>query len=116
MVVIVIGWYSFLYIYYFINSPFDDRPFDRKLWIDNYDNQNPDNPRAEMIYDLKKNYLKTEMTRREIIQLLGKPDRRDEKHFMSYLVGMQGFAADPGQLEFEFNGEAKVVKYYLVER
>ncbi len=113
---IVIGWYSFLFIDYFASSPFDDRPFGRELWIKNYNNPDPNNPRAEMITDLTKNYLKTNMTRKQVINLLGKPDRRDEKRFISYLIGMQGFASDPGQLELEFNDEKKLVGYHLVER
>ncbi len=115
-VVIAVGWYGFLFLSYVSSSPFDNRPFDQESWIKNFDNQNPDNPRAEMISDLMKNYLKTDMTRSEVIKLLGKPDRRDEKHFISYLIGMQGFVSDPGQLELEFSDEKKLVKYYLIEK
>lgn len=100
----------------YLDTPFDNRAFDRELWIINYDNYHPDNPRAEMIYDLKRNHLRAGMTRGEVIKLLGKPDRRNKRHFISYLIGMQGFVADPGQLEFELNDENRVIKFYLVER
>lgn len=105
----------FVFINYF-DTPFDNRVFDRELWIRNYDNYHPDNPRAEMIYDLTKNHLRAGMTKGEVIKLLGKPDRRNKRHFISYLIGMQGFVADPGQLEFELNDENRVIKFYLVER
>lgn len=113
--VAVVGWYAFVFIVV-TDKPFYDSAFDQRTWHKNYDNPAPDNPRAEMVGDLIGNYLKPGMTRREVMQLLGKPDRRDERRFISYLIGMQGFASDPGQLEIEFSDEKKVVKYYLVER
>ncbi len=114
-IVIIVSWGALVLIDY-IDTPFDNRDFDHELWIRNYDNYHPDNPRAEMIADLIENHLRPGMTKSEVIKLLGKPDRRNERRFISYLVGMQGFAADPGQLEFEFNDENKVTKFYLVER
>lgn len=107
---------GFLLIRHVFSPPFDDRPFDRGVWIKNYDNQHPDNPRVEMISDLENNYLRKGVTRKQVVELLGKPDRRDEKHVISYLVGMQGFVSDPGQLELEFDEKMGLIRFYLVER
>lgn len=103
------------FISYVSNSPFDDRKFDKAVWVKSYDHTGFGNPRVGMIDDLKNNYLKDNMTKKEVIKLLGKPSFRNDKHSIFYFVGLEGFAVDPGYLGFEFNSKNKLVKYYLIE-
>ena len=56
------------------HGPFDDWKFDRKIWQENTNNEDPDNVRGMMIYDLTENYLKKGMSKNKVQELLGRPD------------------------------------------
>ena len=47
--------------------------FEQKVWLDNPEMTDTDNPRAHMVDDLMKNQLKLGMTRAAVLDLLGKP-------------------------------------------
>ena len=49
--------------------------FDRKIWVDNRDMNNTSNPRAWMVQDVIKNHLKSGMSRKAVLGLLGEPYR-----------------------------------------
>ena len=47
--------------------------FDQKIWLNNDNIEDTNNPRASMVKDLMDNYLINGMKKEEIISLLGKP-------------------------------------------
>lgn len=47
--------------------------FDREVWVDNSDMEDTSNPRAWMVQDVMKNHLRTGMSRKAVLDLLGKP-------------------------------------------
>jgi hypothetical protein len=96
--------------------PFEERPFSQDIWLANHNNPDPLNPRVEMADDLMKHHLRKGMSRRDVLRLLGRPDRLDEQRRVSYHIGMQGFVTDPGQLEVEFDTKGTVVGFRVVER
>jgi hypothetical protein len=99
-----------------IRPAYEERPFSREVWLAHHDDPDPLNPRVEMVHDLMKHHLRKGATRGDVLGLLGPPDRRDEKRVISYLLGMQGFHADPGQLEVEFDNQGRLAKFRVVER
>jgi hypothetical protein len=47
--------------------------FDKQVWIDNPDVVDTSNPRAWMVEDVMKNHLRPGMSRKAVLDLLGKP-------------------------------------------
>src|SRR5215217_2872569 len=47
--------------------------FDKEVWVDNPDMEDTSNPRTWMIQDVMKNHLKSGMSRKAVLYLLGKP-------------------------------------------
>jgi hypothetical protein len=47
--------------------------FDKEVWVDNSAMEDTSNPRAWMVQDLMKNHLKSGMSRKAVLDLLGKP-------------------------------------------
>ena len=47
--------------------------FDREVWIDNPDVNDTSNPRASMVQDVMENHLVPGMSRKAVLDLLGKP-------------------------------------------
>src|ERR1051326_6121650 len=67
---------------YFDLSPFNDQPFDRRIWLVAPERikqgiiQESDNPRGRMVQDLLDHYLRPRMRRDQVAELLGAPDGR----------------------------------------
>jgi hypothetical protein len=55
-------------------NPYDDFVFDREVWLANTGNDGKDNPRRGMVYGLVDVVLGSQMTRDQVLQLLGEPD------------------------------------------
>jgi len=47
--------------------------FDREVWVNNPDMEDTSNPRPWMVQDVMKNHLKSGMSRKAVLDLLGKP-------------------------------------------
>jgi outer membrane protein assembly factor BamE (lipoprotein component of BamABCDE complex) len=82
--------------------------FDKETWIENK-NSDHDNPRFDMVDDLKNNHLKSGMTRKEVVDLLGLPqyDTTDNDFEYQYEIGSNpGVHIDPYFfiVEFDSNG------------
>ena len=112
---VMIGLYAYLHFIVF-EDPFDNKTFERSVWIKNQNNMNPDNPRGEMYKDLVENKLKIGMTKDEIIALFGKADFKTEKRFLSYNLGMwSGFRMDYDSLDLEFDDQNQLKQFYRVQ-
>ena len=76
-------------------NPFDDRKFDKGVWQSCYGSDSADNPRGQMFDDLRKNYLRKNMSKAEVTELIGKPDYEDRTDLFSYKLGFwSGFRID----------------------
>ena len=114
----LLGYVAFVwYVAYVVfDTPFDNKEFDKIVWQKYHKDMNPDNPRGEMYKSLIEDYLKQGMTKREIIQLLGEPDYKDEENLLSYNLGMwSGFRIDYDSLDLNFSNDGNLVKYYRVQ-
>ncbi len=114
LVAIVVGLYFLFQAAW--GNPFDDRKFDRDLWQSCYGSDGRDNPRGQMFDDLRKNYLRKNMSKDEVIALIGKPDCEDRAEFSSYKLGFwSGFRIDLDTLDLEFSKEGRLKKFYRVQ-
>ena len=97
-------------------DPFAGRKFNRYLWHQYSSDDNPDNPRASMVSDLRWQYLDKGMTRTEVKELLGTPDfeRRDDLY--SYNLGMwSGFRIDYDSLDIHFDSNGRLINVRRVQ-
>lgn len=69
--------------------------FDREVWIDNPDMEDTSNPRAWMVQDVMKNHLKSGMSRKAVLDLLGKPYQEGIERRLSKNTAL------PGSISFE---------------
>ncbi|WP_027158172.1 hypothetical protein [Methylobacter luteus] len=101
----------FGYIYFTLaDDPFNNREFDREVWVSFYENMDPDNPRGEMYEDLVASHLRKGMKRMEVVALLGKPDVEDVKNLLSYNLGMwSGFRIDYDSLDIALSDDGVLV-------
>lgn len=112
---VMIGFYTYLHFIVF-EDPFDNKKFERSVWMENHDNMDPDNPRGEMYKDLVEKKLKKGMTKEEIIELLGEADIKTEERFLSYNLGMwSGFKMDYDSLDLEFDNKNQLKRFYRVQ-
>jgi hypothetical protein len=65
---------AFLLLFFFAGCS-TSTSFDREVWIDNPDVGNKYNPRAKMVQDVIKNHLKPGMSKKSLLNLLGRPYR-----------------------------------------
>lgn len=71
--------------------------FDKETWSEN-DNNNYDNPRFGMVKDIEDNYLKSGMTKKDVVDLLGLPqyDTMESPFEYEYRIGSNpGMHIDP---------------------
>lgn len=92
------------------NNPFNDRPFDRQVWLAMRDSEEHDNPRGQMAQDIRKRHLKRGMTRKEVENLLGKPDLSSSSdNPWQYILGeWSGFRMDTDTLDVHFDERGRV--------
>ncbi len=75
-----------------------------------------DNPRGRMTEDVAKLLMERRPDRREIVELLGEPDFRDEPELMSYNLGMwSGFRMDYDSLDIYLDSRDRVDRVQTVQ-
>ena len=83
----------------FYNNPYNDKAFDRKVWLSAARSDKMHNPRRQMAEDLQKNYLRKGMTRGQVRRLLGKSNGEydDQQGDMDwYFLGARGYRPKQG--------------------
>jgi outer membrane protein assembly factor BamE (lipoprotein component of BamABCDE complex) len=83
--------------------------FDKATWLEN-DNSNHDNPRFGMVEDIRNNYLKLGMTKKEVVDLLGLPqyDTTQSAFEYQYKIGSNpGMHIDPYFLIIDFDSKGQ---------
>jgi len=106
----------FFYSYFFIDSPFDDKKFDKQVWLKFEKVYDMDNPRGQMVSDLIDNFLKKGMNKQEVVKILGKPDFEKSENVFKYNLGMwSGYRVDCDSLDIEFDKTNRLKKIYTVQ-
>ena len=104
-----LGYFGYVYLT-LTDNPFNNRKFDRKVWISFHDNFDSDNPRGEMYEDLVATHLRKGITREEVVTLLGTPDIENGKTLLSYNLGMwSGMRIDYDSLDVTLSDDEVVV-------
>jgi hypothetical protein len=97
-------------------DPFSGVAFDRAVWIRFRNNDDPDNPRAQMVSDLLRNHLHQGMSQSEVIELLGEPEEKPNRNHYEYVLGMwSGFRVDYDVLEVDFDSAGRVSLIRVVQ-
>lgn len=96
-------------------DPFDDRDFDRDVWMAHSQDWRPDNPRGQMAQDLRDRLLRERPSRSQVIELLG-PPRYQRPDRISYYLGSWGFGPDCDWLEIYFGEDDAVVGARIARR
>ena len=120
---------------YFDLSPFNDQPFDRRIWLVAPERikqgiiQESDNPRGRMVQDLLDHYLRPRMRRDQVAELLGAPDGRlTAKDFvpepgtqvpaeaLEYSLGYwSGFRVDLDVLRIGLDKSGRVIGAWVIQ-
>lgn len=107
--VVYLGWH----LYLVTNDPFNDWWFDQKIWKAQHNSTDHLNPRGKMAYDLQHRVLKPNMTRKQVLQILGPSDAGDDAKSLSYNLGAwSGIGLDGDIFVVEFGKTSRVVKVY----
>ena len=87
-----------------LNNPFNDKDFDREIWLENTGNRDQNNPRGRMAYSLRDLLAKERPDRDEVIELLGEPDfGTPDSTRVSYLLGFwSGMRMDMDTFDVSF--------------
>jgi hypothetical protein len=94
----------------------DDRPFDRKVWLANASNYGRGNPRGQMADDLRKRWLRKGMTRKEVKALLGEPDPQGPEGVYEYNLGNWAWCPIcPDVLDIHFDKSGRLVRAEITE-
>jgi hypothetical protein len=97
-------------------GPFDDRSFDRETWLALHNDSDADNPRGKMARDIQRRLLLGQVTREEVLDLLGPPDHGQRDDMLSYNLGMwSGFRMDYDSLDIYFDDQGRVVDVLIVQ-
>jgi hypothetical protein len=108
----------FYSVLYFIggNDPFDDKAFDKQVWVSMHDQMLPDNPRGQMYQDIIENHVKLGMSKVQVLELLGTPDFKNEINFVSYNLGMwSGMGMDYDSFDLYFSKSGVLTKTRKVQ-
>ena len=89
-----------LFFYAVLNDQYNDWWFDEKIWKAKAYVDEKDNSRALMIFDLQHRVLKPKMTKKQVMALLGPPERRESDTSISYYIGY-GKSLAPGNFDPE---------------
>lgn len=105
------------YLYFVVlDDPFNNRDFDKEIWLKSHADMDPDNPRGEMYEDLVENHLSKGMSKTEIFGLLGQPDFQNTEDLMSYNLGMwSGMRIDYDSLDLKFTADGGLVEFCRVQ-
>lgn len=100
------------FAYALFRNPFDDKPFQRGIWLRAASDSSPRNPRGLMAEDLRNRFLRKGMPKKSVHSLLGEPDNSqyDEQvlHVDCYYLGSWGF--------MDMEGDYLVVHYDKAEK
>jgi hypothetical protein len=110
--------FPFIAAFMFIgpSTPFDDRSFERDVWIAADDPIDPDNPRGLMAADLGIRLMAARSTYRETIDVLGRPDSLIEGRFARYFLGMwSGLRFDYDTFDISFDSTGHVSTIAIVQ-
>lgn len=100
-----------------LNDPFDDRPFDQVAWLamrGSWDAE--ENPRGRMVVSLRARLIDSQLSQREVLELLGAPEFENRDGFLSYNLGMwTGFRIDYDSLDIHFGDDGRVSEVLVVQ-
>jgi hypothetical protein len=102
------------------SNHYDDKPFDRTLWLANAEDRGH-NPRGLMAQDLVKRVLRSGMTKKQVSDLLGKPDAPSQSDhrgldIYEYNVGNWGGCPFcPDVVDVVFDNSGKLAKADITE-
>ena len=86
--------------------------FDSEKWKNFEESETTASLRWDMMNSLRNNYELDGMTKGEILDLLGQPERQDKLEFR-YFLGMAKHGIDTGSLVIRFNDQDIVVRFYV---
>lgn len=97
-------------------DPFDGQDFVPSEWHAQAGSYDEDNPRAQMVGDLKRNQLQLKMTKSAVQKLLGAPDITTQSNEWEYLLGMwSGFRIDHDTLTISFDHNDEVAAIQVIQ-
>ena len=118
LAVVLAVWHNVGYWFYY---PYDDRPFDRSVWLRNA-GVSGENPRGRMAEDVRHRVIRPGMPRREIHALLGGPSRprpgqpgEPTASADWYFLGNVAWFHDYGYLVVSYGNDGKVVSTSIRE-
>lgn len=107
------GWTLFMVL---TSDPFDDRRFDRSVWLAMHGSQDRDNPRGPMARDVQRILLEAKMSRAQVREMLGSPDGHETPSLWQYTLGMwSGFRIDYDSLDVHFDDRGRATKVRVVQ-
>lgn len=96
-------------------DPFNDRAFNREVWLDHYEDWGTMNPRGRMGKSVQELLLNSGMTRVEVKRLLGPPEIDSEDYAIQYLLGpYSGFRIDYDFLVISFDEDDRVKEVGII--
>ena len=93
-----------------LKGNFTHEQFNSEKWKNWTESESELSLRWDMMNSLRKNYELNGKTRKEIINLLGKPDNETNSEFRYYL-GMSKSGINTGSLTIKFSEKGKVMNY-----
>ncbi|MBX3163925.1 MAG: hypothetical protein KF900_05550 [Bacteroidetes bacterium] len=92
--------------------------YDRETWVKN-ENQKSDNPRFDMVEDLRQNYLLKGTSFKKVYELLDKAEIIDTAEYeihWTYSIGSNsGFHIDPYYLVVDFDSTGHLIATRIIE-
>ena len=86
---------------YFLNrcqNSYNNRNFNREIWLSHHDVLESFNPRGLMVQDLLNRHLKTGMKKSDVISVLGKPSSyKEAEKTLLYTLGVLKWSPCQGQ-------------------
>jgi len=103
-------------ISFLFDNPFDNRTFSESIWKANDHDWNHDNPRGEMVDDLKRQLFQEKPNQTIILQQLGEPDYLMSDTLYSYNIGAwSGFGIDYDSLDINFDDAGNFIDVQVLQ-
>jgi hypothetical protein len=102
------------------SEPFSGGNFDQQVWLKDSGSEHPNSPRGKMAKDLQTRLLRDKPIKKEVLDLLGKPDgftvsSNSSLDLLSYNLGAwSGFRIDYNSLDIYFDAENRVCRVCIV--
>ena len=118
LVIVVLLFVTAAFAIFFFDRTSADSQFNSEIWKAQQYSTEANNPRAAMIADLEKNYLRKGMTRAEIEGLLGEPDtiraiKSSSTKRHRYNLGSSPYGIDHDFFIIEIDSSDKAVDFYF---